>query len=173
MANRVTQVEAPPSGSLLTEVAARAHYGDTFFMRVPRATFPDVDALALACTRLPGWVSGMMRFRDKLVAPLGLKTTDDIPPPDLEHTAKHLAAGDRAGIFQILARNAHELLMGEDDRHLDFRFSLFLREEGAFQDIFATTTVHFHNVWGRLYFLFVAPIHRLIIPSMLRHALPA
>jgi hypothetical protein len=82
-----------------------------------------------------------------------------------------LAAGDRAGIFRILARNTEELLMGENDRHLDFRFSLVLREAGAFQDIFATTTVRFHNVWGRLYFLFVAPVHRLVIPSMLRHAL--
>jgi Protein of unknown function (DUF2867) len=168
MVQRVKQVPTPDD-SLLAQVAAGADYEDTFLLRVPQGSFSDVDALARACLRFPGWIQRMMRLRNALVAPFGLKTGRDVPR--LVEQPEHFAAGDRAGIFQIRARNAHELLMGEDDRHLDFRFSLLLREAGDFQDVFATTTVHFHNLWGRLYFLFVAPIHRQVIPSMLRHAL--
>ncbi len=86
-----------------------------------------------------------------------------------------VAAPDGSLVSEI-ARGAHrddELLLGGDDQHLDFRFSLLLRQGEASQDVFATTTVHFHNLWGRLYFFFVAPFHRQVIPAMLRHALNA
>lgn len=166
---RVRQVSAPEN-SLVTELASAAHYEDTFVLRLPPGTFTDVDALAHACTKFPAWVNQLMRLRNALVAPFGLKTGKGLPPAAIP---ARFSAGDRAGIFRVLARSAEELLLGEDDRHLDFRFSLLLRESEACQEVFATTTVHFHNVWGRLYFLFVAPVHRLIIPAMLRNAVGA
>lgn len=167
MIQPVQQVPVP-GDSLLSQVAKSAHYEDTFLMRVPEGSFRDVDALARACVRLPNWVGTLMRLRNALVAPFGLKTGDG---PPKRASPERFTPGDYAGIFHVLARNDEELLLGEDDRHLDFRFSLRLHEVAGFQDVFATTTVHFHNLWGRLYFLFVAPVHRRVIPSMLRHAL--
>lgn len=168
MIQPVKQVPTP-AGSLLTEVAKRADYEDTFTMRVPEGSFRDVDAFARACVRLPNWVRALMRLRNALVAPFGLKTGDALP--GRPKIPEQFTPGEHAGIFRVLARNREELLLGEDDRHLDFRFSLRLREVAGFQDVFATTTVKFHNLWGRLYFLFVGPVHRRVIPSMLRHAL--
>lgn len=166
---RVVQVAAP-EGSLVSEIARGAHYEDTFLLRLPQGTFADVDALARACVRLPAWVRALMALRNHLVAPFGLKT--EAPRGVQRADGRAFARGDHAGVFRVFDRRDDELLLGGDDRHLDFRFSLLLRQGAAFQDVFATTTVHFHNLWGRLYFFFVAPFHRQIIPAMLRHALP-
>jgi Protein of unknown function (DUF2867) len=167
MTGSITQV-GTPGDCLVAPIADSAHYTDSFSVRVPSGTFPDVDALARACTRLPGWVSGLMRLRNAIVAPLGLKTEPD--PALKERSEGPLGTGNRVGIFRVLSRSTQELLFGENDKHLDFRFSLLLRERAGCQEVFATTTVHFHNGWGRFYFLFVAPVHRLIIPAMLRSA---
>ena len=166
---RVVQV-APPSGSLVSEIARSAHYEDAFLVRLPLDTFPDVDALTRACVRLPAWVGALMAVRNRLVAPFGLKT--EAPPDAQRADGRAFTQGDYAGFLRVFERRADELLLGGDDRHLDFRFSLLLRQGKASQEVFATTAVRFHNLWGRLYFFFVAPFHRLIIPAMLRHALP-
>lgn len=165
---KVEQVDTPRD-SLVTEIAYGAHYEDTFRLRLPHGTFQDVDALARACTRFPNWVRALMALRNSIVAPFGLKTT--APVGARRPRGASLSPGDYAGIFRVFARRADELLLGGDDRHLDFRFSLLLREAEGAQEAFATTAVHFHNAWGRLYFAIVAPFHRAIIPAMLRHAL--
>ena len=167
MTRSITQV-GTPGDSLVEPLARSAHYADSFSVRVPAGTFPDVDELARSCTQLPRWVGALMRMRNAIVAPLGLKTEPD--PALQERPEGAFETGNRIGIFRVLARSAQELLFGENDKHLDFRFSLLLRERADAQEVFATTTVHFHNAWGRLYFLFVAPVHRLIIPAMLRSA---
>jgi len=167
---RVVQVAAP-GGSLVSEIARGAHYEDTFLVRLPHGTFPDVDALARACMRFPSWVRALMVVRNRVVAPFGLKT--EAPPDAQRAEGRAFAQGDYAGVFRVFERRDDELLLGGDDQHLDFRFSLLLRQGEASQDVFATTTVNFHNVWGRLYFFFVAPFHRQIVPAMLRHALSA
>lgn len=166
----IHQVHAPLD-TLVAPIAAHAHYTDAFSLRVAAGTFPSVDALARACTRFPGWVRALMRLRNAVVAPFGLKVEPD--PRAHERAREALGAGDRVGIFRVIERSTHELLLGENDKHLDFRFSLLLRDLADVQEVFATTTVHFHNVWGRLYFFFVAPVHRRIIPAMLRNTLTA
>jgi hypothetical protein len=167
---RVEQVSAP-DGSLVSEIVRAAHYEDTFLMRLPQGTFADVDALARACLRFPAWVRALMTLRNRIVAPFGLKTEAPAGAPRAQGDS--FAQGEYAGVFRVFARRDDELLLGGDDRHLDFRFSLLLRQEETFQDVFATTTVQFHNLWGRLYFRVVAPFHRLVVPAMLRHALHA
>ncbi|HEY9262890.1 DUF2867 domain-containing protein [Chitinophaga sp.] len=57
-----------------------------------------------------------------------------------------------------------ELILGENDKHLDFRVSLYLQQQPAAQQLLCTTTVHYNNRWGKRYFFFVKPFHRLIVP---------
>lgn len=143
-------------------------YWDAFEVEPPGGTFGDVDSLTHACSTLPPWVQVLMSLRNRLVRRFGLKTELEHGVQQAAHGAR-IEPGDSAGIFKVLARSADEILMGLDDRHLDFRFSLLLRGAES-QTATATTLVHFHNVWGRLYFFFVKPVHRLIIPAMLRSA---
>ena len=79
--------------------------------------------------------------------------------------------GNRVGIFRVLGRRTDELLLGEDDRHLDFRVSVLLRDDGEAQWATVTTVVRFHNALGRAYFAVVRPFHQLIVPALIRRAL--
>jgi hypothetical protein len=68
----------------------------------------------------------------------------------------------------VVARDEQEILLDEDDCHLDFRLSLRLEPMGPRHRLTVSTAVHFHGRAGRLYFLPVGPLHRVIVPAMMR-----
>lgn len=104
----------------------------------------------------------LMRLRDALVRPFGLKTS-----PKGSRPALRLVPGERIGIFQVYARSEQELLLGQDDRHLDFRLCLRVVGDGTAT---LATLVRFHNFVGRAYFFLVRPFHARIVKGMLRRA---
>jgi Protein of unknown function (DUF2867) len=65
-----------------------------------------------------------------------------------------------------------ELILGEDDRHLDFRLSLLLRArpDGSGDELVATTVVRCHNALGRMYLALIAQFHRLVVITNLSRA---
>ena len=71
----------------------------------------------------------------------------------------------------MFSKTENEVVLGEDDKHLNFRVSLFLKQqtqEPSKKDLTVSTTVHYNNWFGRLYFLPVRPFHKLIVPVMLK-----
>jgi len=99
----------------------------------------------------PLWTRALLTLRNAIVAPLGLSTES----PD---------EATKIGIFPIESETAEEIVLGFNDKHLDFRISV-LSEEGQ---IFLATWVHTHNIGGRLYLGAVMPFHVLIIRDALR-----
>ncbi len=68
-------------------------------------------------------------------------------------------------------RTDKEVILGEDDKHLNFRVSLFLDHQindPNKKHLTVSTTVEFNNWFGRIYFLPVRPFHKLIVPTMLK-----
>lgn len=90
---------------------------------------------------LPGWAGALLKLRNTIVRPFGLKTGEADTP-----------------IFPTCLETETELVLGTDDRHLDFRIGL-IRAEGR---IYMSTWVHPHNAWGRAYLRLVMPFHILI-----------
>jgi hypothetical protein len=155
---------AVPVGSLADAVPFH-DYRDAFRMAIDPERFPTVDAFARAFVSSPPlWIQGAMRVRDAVVGVFGMKRAGDLPPTAMP---ERYDVGAMAGIFRVYARTDRELLAGEDDRHLDFRISIFHEESS----VTVSTLVFFHNLLGRAYFIPVAPMHRLIVPMMMRAAL--
>ena len=78
---------------------------------------------------------------------------------------------DKIGLFTVFHKDENEVVLGEDDKHLNFRISLYKAESLRGKDtksLTISTTVKFHNWLGRLYFMPVKPFHRLIVPRMLK-----
>jgi hypothetical protein len=75
-------------------------------------------------------------------------------------------------LFKVLEKTDREAVVGEDDKHLDFRVSVHLDPlPGSAPYAYAltlSTIVLFHNRIGKLYFAVVKPFHQLIVPAMLR-----
>ncbi len=60
------------------------------------------------------------------------------------------AVGERFGLFKVLDKKEKEIILGEDDKHLDFKVSLlYVQPENK---IYISTGVQYHNFFGRLYF---------------------
>ena len=99
----------------------------------------------------PWWVRGLMILRNALVRPFGLTTETD-------------ETVDKVGLFPIESESATEIVVGFDDKHLNFR--LGIGRDG--EQIYLATWVQPHNVGGRLYLGLVMPFHVIIIRSSLK-----
>ena len=128
---------------------------------------PDAAELTIATVfNMPGWARALLALRNLLMAPFGLKTggADHAVP-----TRQAINDCSYGGIFAVHSATPDEVILGTDDRHLDFRVSI-LRSEA--DDLVAISTwVHPHNLMGRIYLAAVYPFHRLIVARCLAGAI--
>lgn len=119
----------------------------------------------------PKWVEKLMVFRNKVVSIFGLKTSGNNQNRQEQLDSFKCEKGERFGLFKVFNKTENEIIIGEDDKHLNFRVSLFL-EKNTNQDykkkLIISTTVEFKNWFGKIYFLPVRPFHKLIVPRMLK-----
>ncbi|WP_031335972.1 DUF2867 domain-containing protein [Rhodopseudomonas sp. B29] len=106
----------------------------------------------------PRWIDALMRLRNLLVTPFGLKT----PRPDAA------SAGDSIGIFPVRSETPQRIVAGFDDHHLDFRVVIDVEGAAAGRHVVASTLVRTHNLLGRTYLATIMPFHRLVVQAMLR-----
>ncbi|MEJ8845167.1 DUF2867 domain-containing protein [Variovorax rhizosphaerae] len=153
---------ALPAEARVAPLYAGAFLADAFAIDLP----PDAprDTLALARFALENqapWVDRLMGVRDSAVKLFGLKTSG----------ALRADTSPRVAFFRIYETHDDEVVLGEDDRHLDFRLSMLQRPvPGGGREVVATTVVHCHNRLGRNYIRLIAPFHRMVARSALDRA---
>jgi Protein of unknown function (DUF2867). len=152
-----------PSGSGITHLYKSMNLADAFAIRLPAGTSGNPDLLArFIFSHQPSWIGWLLKVRDTVVACFGLKT------------ARHLATlADRVGVFKVYSTNQTEIVLGEDDKHLDFRISILCSGEAEPEDsrqLVLSTVVQCHNRLGRAYIFVIAPFHRLVVKASLLRA---
>jgi hypothetical protein len=160
--------EVPPPAESGVASWFDADLADAFAVPVDAAdAAKGIDNLARSALGDPApWIRLLLGLRDALVAGFRVKTTQDVRRAAIADNA------ERIDFFRILARSDRELILGEDDRHLDFRLSLLLRArpDGSGDELVATTVVRCHNALGRVYLALIAQFHRLVVMSNLSRA---
>ncbi len=119
----------------------------------------------------PKWVDKLFAFRNKLAGLFGLKTAGKITNRRKLPDNFTCERGDQFGLFKVFDKTNNEVILGEDDKHLNFRVSLFIDKQAyntKQKKLIISTAIKFNNWWGRLYFLPVRPFHKLIVPAMLK-----
>lgn len=146
----VRQVETP-AGLLSAAALRRVDFTDTFILRLPPGSSRDVEHWhrALVTAGNPAWVAALVAVRNRVAQILGL------------HTA---GGSSDTSPFTPLTRTGDTLVVGADDKHLDFRGVLRIVGD----DLQCATVVHEHNTLGKAYFIVVKPFHRRIVPALLR-----
>ena len=138
---------AAPDVHLLDDELPGWDYADAF--EVPAG--PDRPAsagdAASGIFRLSPAGRRLMRLRDVLVAPVGLRSSSSAGP----------------GVLPVVRTARNLCVLGMDDRHLDFRVLVELDHDL----VRCTTVVRRHHAGGRLYFAVVRPFHRLAVPRLL------
>jgi hypothetical protein len=140
-----------------------ADFVDAYALDIDEPALNATVAARRAFGRSPGWIRGLTALRDTIVTPFGLKTSS--------HERVAGANPDRIGPFPIVSQTAERVVLGFDDRHLDFRIAVDVAPtlEGL-RRVTVTTLVRRHNWLGRVYLALVTPFHRIIAPAMLAQA---
>ena len=118
-------------------------FADAFKVPAPHGVSA-MEAMHLAFAHRPLWIRTLMAMRNRLGRVVGLT-----PAP--------------AGGFPVMRESPREVVLGFDDKHLDFR--VVVAVAGGFVTL--TTIVRWHNVWGSTYLAAIMPFHRAIAARML------
>lgn len=125
----------------------------------------ETGAIALsareACTRIvlhvPRWIDVLLRLRNILVRPFGLKRSGEGAP----------APYGLIGLFPVIDETPERLVAGFDDYHLDFRIVVDVSGDATGRQVTSTTLVRTHNLLGRSYLALIMPFHKLVVRGMM------
>ena len=156
------------ANELIGQLAQDLHYEDAYAITVPMKYAIDPPTMMrLFFDSIPNWTKALLAIRESIVGWIGLKTAKGV---DMASQLENFSGekGEAIGLFRVIDRGSGELMVGEADKHLDFWLSFIGKEvEGGFEMKLATAVV-FNGWLGRLYFLPVEPLHRLIVPAVLK-----
>lgn len=142
MPNRQTAIPAFPCSDA-ESILPGHQFADAYKVVAPRG-MDAIEATRLAFAHGPAWIRGLMNLRNRLGRLVGLKPA--------------LASG-----FPVVSQTPREVVLGFDDRHLDFRIVVAVVRGYAT----VTTLVRWHNAWGRAYLALIMPFHRVIAARMI------
>jgi len=159
-----------PAGSLIASRMPGAYFHDAWSMNPADPNLCALGQFLRAAQATPAWVNRLMSLRNRVVVRLGLKDLGSLNAFDADKSVDHYRLGDRIGIFTLLENHPEEVILGDTDRHLEVALSVHKRQSSETGRVVLTvsTVVHIHNWLGRLYMLPVAPVHKLIVPSVMQ-----
>jgi hypothetical protein len=89
---------------------AGAEFVDAYRIEIDGAALDAREAAKRMFARSPCWIDALVKLRNLIVAPLGLKTSG----------AGEHATGGMIGIFPVVSETPERLVAGFNDSHLEF-----------------------------------------------------
>jgi len=147
---KVTKLTKIPKNSVISNGFGRIDYYDTY--RIIKPTNDSAEEVAVEIFKLPKWVNWLMKIRIS-IGKIFVKSKKEISKKQTTY-------------FTVIEKSENEIVMGENDKHLNFRVSVLIDRINSF--IYLTTLVHLNNFWGQAYFFLVKPFHKIIVKSILK-----
>jgi len=157
---RVREVTpSPDCGALLPD----AQFIDAHCVDIGDTSIDAREACVRMVLHAPRWIDMLIRLRNILVAPFGLKRSGAGAP----------APGGLIGLFPVVSETPERLVAGFNDYHLDFRLVVDVNHVAEGRQVISTTLVRTHNLLGRAYLTVIMPFHKLVVRSMMRQIVEA
>jgi hypothetical protein len=162
-----------PEHSVLNRSHKKYDYSDSYqgSLTDRENSLTPTDTCKAFFSSIPRFGEKLVALRDKIVSIFGLKVTGK-PFTAQELNSFKYEVGEELGILKVFDRvssqTGNEIVLGVDDKHLNFKLSLLLENSGIDKqkNLIISTVVEFNNWFGRLYFLPVKPIHKVIVRVM-------
>jgi hypothetical protein len=152
--SKILECPEAPKNSIAANGFGKVDYIDSY--RIIKSTDENIEKISAQIFKLPPWIISLMKIRDVIIRPFGLKTGKEM--------MIHKKPGD--AFFTKIAQTEDELIMEEKDRHLNFRVSVLIDRLSSC--IYMTTLVHYNNRLGKAYFFFIRPFHKIIVKSAMK-----
>lgn len=134
-----------------------ADWADRFELALDGKGVTAAEAAERSLGRSPRWIRELLRLRNRMVSLVGLKSA-----------APRSGRFGLVGAFPVLSKTDDEVVLGFDDKHLDFRIIVDVRAGSAVNQIVGVTTlVRRHNTLGWVYLAAITPFHKVIVPTLL------
>ncbi|ASB50569.1 DUF2867 domain-containing protein [Alkalitalea saponilacus] len=169
----ITKQNKIPKASILNKIEEPFNYIDSFcgFITTNGKKINKVDFLNQFKNSGPRWGDQLLVLRDKIVGIFGLKTSNKTTNATKQLDKTEYLIGEQIGIFKLFDQSENEYILGENDKHLNFRVSLLTENGGNGNNktkLTITTAVKFNNIFGNIYFFPVKPIHKLLVRASLK-----
>lgn len=161
-----------PAQSRIAKVAGLADFFDCYQAPLEKCSTA-AQAYQAVFSHVPEWVLKLMILRNSLAKIFGLKHHSKEEIRDINKSiSKHpYQIGKRAGLFLVDTVDSQELIVGDDDSHLNFRISIFIHEVDGSRVVSVSTVVIINNWLGHVYMFLIKPLHRLIARNFIASAI--
>ena len=143
----------PENSLILNGFEKVVDYCDIY--QVQKGTEKSAEEISRDIMQMPKWASILFKLRNRIVGIFGLKTDKNTEKTDT--------------FFSVIEKNENEIVMGEVDKHLNFRLSIL--KNNVENTISLITVVHFNNKFGNIYFFIIKPFHKIILKATLKRYL--
>lgn len=168
------QVEtcALPAASALPGYLEAVSFTDSYSVDLDRPQMTMQGLYLALFAHHPWWAKALLLLRTRIVSLFGIGGPTARQMASIEIKDSYVA-GEKIGLFTLIAQTEDEIIAGGEDKHLDFRVSV-LRLRGEPSDrVVVTTVVKTHNCFGRIYLAIILPFHRFGVKHMLWSAAAA
>ena len=142
---------------------ARIDFADGYRGRIELPYLTALQGARAIFENPPRFAVALMALRNSLVAPFGLRAPNRLNRDATDH--------QMVGIFPLLSASPEEVILGGNDRHLDFRIWVSIEKDKTGCDLTISTLVRFNNFFGKVYLITVMPFHRMLSRHLLRRGL--
>ena len=127
--NSVKRLDCIPAGSVISDGFGDIDYCESYEKSV-QSQNKNIDRIVTDLLDLSShsWIVGLKRSRDLIVGIFGLKADGKNA---LINKECYYPVGSQAMIFTVIKRTSDEIVMGKDDKHLVFRFSVLLDQNAS------------------------------------------
>ena len=169
MVGTSTIVRDLPAGSRLASQRAGAYYSESYEVPLGRSDLKIHEIYLAVLGHLPWWARALIVVRNQLVSLFGLhaEPSANVWKPAIKDS---YAPGEKILRFTLYSLDDHEIVTGRDDKHLDFRVSVMQVSEKGAPKVVVSTLIFVHNLFGKVYLLFVLPLHKLGMRHLLAQA---
>ena len=164
---KVLTLDQIPDSSIILNGFGKVDYRDTYKITISTNKY-SVDKIASDFFKLTPLFKYLLKIRDFIVKPFGIKTSDEFKEAFKTDVEAHYSIGSKAVFFTVIDRNEKEIVMAENDKHLNFKTSVMIEKKEKSTDVYQATIVQYNNFFGRFYFFFVKPFHRFLIKKDLK-----
>jgi len=157
-----------PAQSQLFARKAGASYSDSYEIPLTKSTLNAEELYREIVAQTPPWINVLMRVRESIAPCVGVRKVGLLGKGA---TATGPATvGEKMDIFTIWSVTEKEIIVGEDDSHLNFRLSLLKLRESGRDKVVLSMIVNVNNLVGRVYLAMVLPFHKVIMRTFLNTA---
>ncbi|MBK6265115.1 DUF2867 domain-containing protein [Marivirga sp. S37H4] len=153
--------EATPNEYLERRLLDQIDFFDTFSTTNQENNLKEIAHLIF--NNPPNWIKWLFNLRNKIVKLFGLKTE---MPADYN---ERFSVGGYIGSFRIFSIADHEIVLGADDSHLNFK-AIVVNTNAPLYNIQVITLVQYNNLMGKIYMSVIKPFHRVVVKRMVKNA---